>query len=119
LWPASVGAKVTCIEVHVPSLRVATNFSVFRPLLQEISMSKPSYVANCGLPILNVTLSRPNRVERSRSTQADAQRSSWICEQHPDQGWPHDDCAGPGMPCPRCNTDEPPRLPEGFRSFVK
>jgi len=22
-----------------------------------------------------------------------------ICEQHPDQDWPHDDCAGPG--CPR------------------
>ena len=20
----------------------------------------------------------------------------WICEQHLDQGWPHDDCAGPG-----------------------
>ena len=23
----------------------------------------------------------------------------WICEQHPDQPWPHDDCVGPGMPC--------------------
>ena len=23
----------------------------------------------------------------------------WICEQHPDQPWPHDDCAGPGAPC--------------------
>lgn len=22
----------------------------------------------------------------------------WICEQHPDKPWPHDDCAGPGMP---------------------
>ena len=21
--------------------------------------------------------------------------------------------------CPRCNSDDPPRLPEGFRSFVK
>jgi hypothetical protein len=30
----------------------------------------------------------------------------WICEAHPDQGWPHDDCAGPGEPCPRCNTDD-------------
>jgi hypothetical protein len=27
----------------------------------------------------------------------------WICEQHSDRGWPHEDCAGPGMPCPRCN----------------
>lgn len=22
----------------------------------------------------------------------------WICEQHPELDWPHDDCAGPGMP---------------------
>ena len=21
----------------------------------------------------------------------------WVCEQHPDKPWPHDDCAGPGM----------------------
>jgi hypothetical protein len=24
----------------------------------------------------------------------------WICEQHPDMPWPHDDCAGPGELCP-------------------
>ena len=22
----------------------------------------------------------------------------WICEKHPELDWPHDDCAGPGMP---------------------
>lgn len=22
----------------------------------------------------------------------------WVCEQHPDKDFPHDDCAGPGMP---------------------
>ena len=22
----------------------------------------------------------------------------WICEEHPLKPWPHDDCAGPGMP---------------------
>lgn len=22
----------------------------------------------------------------------------WVCEQHPHLEWPHDDCAGPGMP---------------------
>jgi hypothetical protein len=27
----------------------------------------------------------------------------WICEEHPDQPWPHDDCAGPGTRCE--NTD--------------
>jgi hypothetical protein len=26
--------------------------------------------------------------------------SVWICEEHPDRGFPHDDCSGPGMPCP-------------------
>ena len=26
----------------------------------------------------------------------------WICERHPENGWPHDDCTGPGMPCPTC-----------------
>lgn len=29
----------------------------------------------------------------------------WHCAQHPDQPWPHDDCAGPGMPCLRCQPD--------------
>src|SRR5687767_12042224 len=30
--------------------------------------------------------------------------SGWICEAHPDQPWPHDDCAGPGEQChnPAC-----------------
>ena len=30
--------------------------------------------------------------------------SGWICEQHPDQPWPHADCDGPGMQCrnPEC-----------------
>jgi hypothetical protein len=28
----------------------------------------------------------------------------WICETHPDQPWPHDDCIGPGTLCrnPEC-----------------
>jgi hypothetical protein len=43
----------------------------------------------------------------------------WICEQHPDRPWPHDDCAGPGEPCPVCNTSEPPEMPEGFISLAK
>lgn len=25
-------------------------------------------------------------------------RGGWVCEQHPDRPFPHDDCAGPGMP---------------------
>jgi hypothetical protein len=23
----------------------------------------------------------------------------WICERHPDLPWPHEACAGPGIPC--------------------
>jgi hypothetical protein len=28
----------------------------------------------------------------------------WICEEHPDLAWPHENCAGPGIPCdvPTC-----------------
>jgi hypothetical protein len=28
----------------------------------------------------------------------------WVCEQHPEREWPHDDCAGPGEPC-TCNPN--------------
>jgi hypothetical protein len=28
------------------------------------------------------------------------QGSGWVCEAHPEHPWPHDDCAGPGEPCP-------------------
>lgn len=27
----------------------------------------------------------------------------WTCEAHPDQPFEHDDCPGPGDPCPVCN----------------
>lgn len=46
----------------------------------------------------------------------------WICEQHDTMPWPHDDCAGPGMPCPVCNVtdgDARPALPPDFRSDIK
>jgi len=42
----------------------------------------------------------------------------WICEAHPDQPWPHQDCAGPGEPCPVCNTTDPPRLPYEWVSLL-
>ena len=25
--------------------------------------------------------------------------NGWICEEHPDLPWPHDDCGRPGVPC--------------------
>jgi len=42
----------------------------------------------------------------------------WICEQHHDQPWPHDDCHGPGEPYPRCNGGDPPRVPPDFVSLI-
>ena len=30
----------------------------------------------------------------------------WVSEGHPLKPFPHDDCAGPGMPCPLCNPEE-------------
>jgi len=35
---------------------------------------------------------------------------AWVCESHPDEPWEHEGCGGAGMPCPSCNTDEPPRF---------
>lgn len=37
----------------------------------------------------------------------------WICEQHPYQPWPHDDCAGPRMPC------ENPNCPHRWRTVPR
>ena len=34
----------------------------------------------------------------------------WLCQDHPDNTWPHDDCAAPGRPCPSCNTSEQPEF---------
>jgi hypothetical protein len=42
------------------------------------------------------------------------QDAFWICENHPQEPWPCHQCSGAGMPCPRCNTDDPPMLPAGF-----
>jgi hypothetical protein len=47
------------------------------------------------------------------------QNELWICEQHPELPWPHDDCHGPGEPCPVCNVSNPPRSPAGFVSWVR
>ncbi len=34
--------------------------------------------------------------------------AEWTCEEHPELAWPHDDCPGPGQPCPECHL---PSLP--------
>jgi hypothetical protein len=52
--------------------------------------------------------------------------NGWICEQHREQGWSHDGCGSPGMPCPRCRPhttgsatlDEQPKLPRDWRSIA-
>jgi hypothetical protein len=46
-------------------------------------------------------------------------KDGWICEQHPDRGWPHDDCGGPGVPCPSCNQESPPRLPSDWVTIAR
>ena len=32
-------------------------------------------------------------------TTSHACEDGWVCEKHPAKPFPHDDCAGPGMPC--------------------
>ena len=46
------------------------------------------------------------------------QDKRWICEAHPDRPWPHDDCEGPGEPCPGCNVGQPPELPDDWISLL-
>jgi hypothetical protein len=44
---------------------------------------------------------------------------AWICEVHTDQPEGHDEqCAGPGIPCPECNTTNPPRMPPQWMSVI-
>ena len=55
------------------------------------------------------------------------QGERWVCEQHPERPWPHlvqtleqgphEDCAGPGDPCPACNPDA--ELPPGWVSIAR
>lgn len=42
----------------------------------------------------------------------------WLCEEHTDLPWPHDDCPGPGVPCPDCQPADRPLNPPGFVSIV-
>ena len=45
----------------------------------------------------------------------------WVCEAHDDRPWEGPracTCGGAGMPCPVCNTKEPPEMPAGFRVTI-
>ena len=44
----------------------------------------------------------------------------WVCEAHPDKPFPHDDCAGPAIPCPRCYPEpECAKLPPDAQSHMR
>ena len=50
--------------------------------------------------------------------------TGWVCEAHQNRPWNSGAarspciCGAPGMPCSRCNAEEPPRTPPGFRVAV-
>ena len=44
---------------------------------------------------------------------------AWICEKHPDLPFEHDDCPGPGMPCPDCNDPDDPVFPPGSIELIR
>jgi Cysteine-rich CPCC len=67
---------------------------------------------------LSLTAAR-EKWRRQLETQTHVCSDGWICEQHPERGWPHDECAGPGMPCLICNRASPPRLPSGWKSYAR
>lgn len=53
----------------------------------------------------------PPSPSRKPATGCNRCADGWICEQHPDQPWPHartanptDLCSGPGVPCPTCRA---------------
>jgi hypothetical protein len=40
-----------------------------------------------------------------------------VCDTHPKRTWEGENacgCGAAGAPCPICNKDDPPRMPEGF-----
>lgn len=39
-------------------------------------------------------------------------KEGWVCEAHPEKGWPHDACAGPGKPCTQCTQASYPTATE-------
>src|ERR1700745_625026 len=55
--------------------------------------------------------------------------TGWVCEDHRNLPWGDAssrpdacNCGGAGAPCPACNPcdrEHPPRLPDGYRSFLK
>jgi hypothetical protein len=42
----------------------------------------------------------------------------WICEAHTWKPFPHDACSGPGDPCPECEGDAKPPLPDDWVSIA-
>ena len=43
----------------------------------------------------------------------------FVCEVHPWLPFPHDACAGPGLPCPECQSPSAkPELPDGWESYA-
>ena len=53
---------------------------------------------------------------------ANCDDTRWVCEAHPERPWGDSlricTCGGAGMPCPVCNTKEPPELPAGFHVAI-
>jgi hypothetical protein len=56
---------------------------------------------------LQTPILKPKDVTALRRPDCPKCVDGWICEAHPNHPWPHDQCAGPGMPCdaPGCVED--------------
>ncbi len=57
--------------------------------------------------------------EEEEVEEVDRTLMDWICEQHPNLVWPHDDCAGPGMPASNAEPEAHLAKSRPFATKVK
>jgi hypothetical protein len=63
----------------------------------QIAVYIPELHSECGATPMDSP--GPWTGHLTKPAQVHVCEDGWVCEKHPDQGWPHNDCAGPGMPC--------------------
>lgn len=106
-----------CHQVHVVELPYADRSTAERLHLYVTCRDQRYFVGQLPAVDLSRIPVGPTIVTARRVPTACPQcgGARWVCEEHPDRPWPHDDCAGPGVPCPGCNdSGGRPALPPNW-----